>query len=358
MDRAFRSTCGHGPTAHPAPGAAILSPRRAGFSANVGMGSGCPREDIMAAAPAMPPAARLARHIAPPKPTDLQRLHDGPGARRRSATRSSPGSPPSMTLPGHDPRRPLLPTDSSSDASTLHRRYSRWDADLIAAGPRTVPAASGDATARVNSPGRGDAPRSAATRSSSSEARAHTGTGTATATSTGVPPGPADFGTRRSPRGFEAVQGRRAGTSFGAPTGGEVELAIEVIDPSSVEITLMTSSGRGYDSSLRLARSSPGRTTIMKFAGSYHDTSTGCSRWGLRPHAVFPPARASPRSHADTVTSGNDRAVVEAISIGRPAAVLASRLPANMGVVPPNPGFLEAVRDVTRRFRLAVHPDR
>jgi glutamate-1-semialdehyde 2,1-aminomutase len=151
----------------------------------------------------------------------------------------------------------------------------------------------------------------------------------------------------------EAVrQAAGRGTSYGAPTAGEVELATEVIGRfESVEMLRMTSSGtEATMSALRLARAVTGRTTIMKFAGAYHGHVDGLlaeGGSGLATAGVPASPGVTEAQAADTVVVpwNDDEAVVEAISRGRPAAVIAEPIPANMGVVPPDPGFLEAVRD-------------
>jgi glutamate-1-semialdehyde 2,1-aminomutase len=144
------------------------------------------------------------------------------------------------------------------------------------------------------------------------------------------------------------------GTSYGAPTAGEVELAEEVADRFvGVEMMRMTSSGtEATMSALRLARAVTGRTTIVKFAGAYHghvdgllaEAGSGLATAGVPASPGVTEAQAS-----DTViVPWNDEdAVADAISARRPAAVIAEPIPANMGVVPPDPGFLEHLRDAT-----------
>jgi glutamate-1-semialdehyde 2,1-aminomutase len=142
------------------------------------------------------------------------------------------------------------------------------------------------------------------------------------------------------------------GTSYGAPTAGEVDLATEVVARFlSVEMVRMTSSGtEATMSALRLARAVTGRTTVMKFAGAYHGHVDGLlaeGGSGLATAGVPASPGVTEAQASDTViVPWNDTgAVVEAITRGRPAAVIAEPIPANMGVVPPAPGFLEAVRD-------------
>jgi glutamate-1-semialdehyde 2,1-aminomutase len=144
------------------------------------------------------------------------------------------------------------------------------------------------------------------------------------------------------------------GTSYGAPTGGEVELAAEVADRfASVEMIRMTSSGtEATMSALRLARAVTGRTTIVKFAGAYHGHVDGLlaeGGSGLATAGVPASPGVTEAQASDTIiVPWNDtEAVAQAISRGRPAAVIAEPIPANMGVVPPDPGFLEMLRDTT-----------
>jgi len=144
------------------------------------------------------------------------------------------------------------------------------------------------------------------------------------------------------------------GTSYGAPTAGEVDLAAEVVGRfAAVEMIRMTSSGtEATMSALRLARAATGRTTVMKFAGAYHGHVDGLlaeGGSGLATAGVPASPGVTEAQAADTVIVpwNDEEAVVEAISRGRPAAVIAEPIPANMGVVPPNPGFLEAIRETT-----------
>ena len=153
----------------------------------------------------------------------------------------------------------------------------------------------------------------------------------------------------------EAVrQAADRGMSFGAPTPGEVDLANEVTNRfSSVDMVRMTSSGtEATMSALRLARAATGRSKIVKFAGAYHghvdgllaEGGSGLATAGVPASPVVTEAQAS-----DTVIVpwNDEEAVADAISQIQPAAVIAEPVPANMGVVPPDPGFLEHLRDVT-----------
>ncbi len=154
------------------------------------------------------------------------------------------------------------------------------------------------------------------------------------------------------PRVVAAVTGAAGrGTSYGAPTAGEVELAEAIVDRiGSVEMLRMTSSGtEATMSALRLARAVSGRDRILKFAGAYHghvdgllaEAGSGLATQGI-PASPGVPAGAA----AETViVPWNDEAAVRgALGRERMAAILAEPVPANMGVVPAAPGFLEFLR--------------
>jgi glutamate-1-semialdehyde 2,1-aminomutase len=153
----------------------------------------------------------------------------------------------------------------------------------------------------------------------------------------------------------EAIrQAADRGTSYGAPTPGEVDLATEVTERfSSVEMVRMTSSGtEATMSALRLARAATGRSKIIKFAGAYHGHVDGLlaeGGSGLATAGVPASPGVTEAQASDTVIVpwNDEEAVADAISQVQPAAVIAEPVPANMGVVPPDPGFLEHLRDAT-----------
>ena len=115
----------------------------------------------------------------------------------------------------------------------------------------------------------------------------------------------------------------------------------------------MTSSGtEATMSALRLARAATGRSKIVKFAGAYHGHVDGLlaeAGSGLATAGVPASPGVTEAQAADTVIVpwNDEQAVTDAIAAVQPAAVIAEPIPANMGVVPPDPGFLEHLRDAT-----------
>jgi len=141
------------------------------------------------------------------------------------------------------------------------------------------------------------------------------------------------------------------GTSFGAPTLGEVQLAEEVAARmESVEMLRMTSSGtEATMTALRLARAATGRELVLKFAGAYHGHLDGLlaeAGSGLATQAL-PASPGVPLSAAakTIVIPWNDPDALDAATESHElAAIIAEPLPANMGLVAPSPGFLELLR--------------
>jgi glutamate-1-semialdehyde 2,1-aminomutase len=141
------------------------------------------------------------------------------------------------------------------------------------------------------------------------------------------------------------------GTSYGAPTEGEVELAAEVSERfASVDMMRMVNSGtEAAMSAIRLARAATGREGLLKFAGAYHghvdgllaEAGSGLATQGIPASPGVPAAQAA----TTTVVPWNDLgAVEEALAQGEYAAILAEPVPANMGLVPPAEGFVAALR--------------
>jgi glutamate-1-semialdehyde 2,1-aminomutase len=142
------------------------------------------------------------------------------------------------------------------------------------------------------------------------------------------------------------------GTSFGAPTPAEVELAIEVgRRMDGVEMLRMTSSGtEAAMTAIRLARAATGRERILKFAGAYHGHVDGLlveAGSGLATQAL-PSSAGVPASAVEgtVVVPWNDAdALVAATDRHELAAILAEPLPANMGLLPAEEGFLALLRE-------------
>jgi glutamate-1-semialdehyde 2,1-aminomutase len=153
-----------------------------------------------------------------------------------------------------------------------------------------------------------------------------------------------------------AVEAAAAGgTSYGAATEAEVELAEEVAERiPSVEMLRMTSSGtEAAMSAVRLARAVTGREAVVKFAGAYHGHSDGLlaeSGSGLATLAIpASPGVTAGQTATTIVIPWNDpEALTQALFEHPVAAVLAEPVAANMGVVPPAEGFLDLLRERTR----------
>jgi glutamate-1-semialdehyde 2,1-aminomutase len=143
------------------------------------------------------------------------------------------------------------------------------------------------------------------------------------------------------------------GTSFGAATAGEVELAELVASRMpAVDMIRMTSSGTEATMSvLRLARAATGRDRILKFAGAYHGHVDGLlaqSGSGLATQGIPASPGVSAAAAADTViVPWNDEAALRAAFREHDlAAAICEPVAANMGVVPPACGFLELLREL------------
>src|SRR3954468_8951252 len=141
------------------------------------------------------------------------------------------------------------------------------------------------------------------------------------------------------------------GTSYGAPTEGEVELAAEVVERvPGAEMVRMTSSGTEASmSAIRLARAATGRDPVVKFSGAYHGHVDGLlagAGSGLATQGIPASPGVTKAQAADTIiVPWNDREAVErAVSDRPPAAILCEPYPANMGLVAPEPGFLQFLR--------------
>jgi glutamate-1-semialdehyde 2,1-aminomutase len=147
------------------------------------------------------------------------------------------------------------------------------------------------------------------------------------------------------------------GTSYGAPTALETELARRVRGAMpSVELVRFVSSGtEATMSALRLARAFTGRDVIVKAEGGYHGhadellvrAGSGATTLGVPDSPGVPAAVAATTIN---VPFNNPAALEEALHTFEVAAVIVEPVPANMGVALPTPGYLERVRALTRRY--------
>ncbi len=160
------------------------------------------------------------------------------------------------------------------------------------------------------------------------------------------------------PAVVEAVrQATGRGTSYGAPCAAEVELAERIVRhvPSVEKVRFVSSGTEATMSALRVARGFTGRRKILKFDGCYHghadsllvSAGSGVATLGIPGSPGVPEGTV-----ADTLVAPfNDVAAVEAVVAAHGpdlAAVIVEPVCGNMGTVAPAPGYLEALREITR----------
>ena len=149
------------------------------------------------------------------------------------------------------------------------------------------------------------------------------------------------------------------GTSYGAPTEFELKMAQIITDAfPSIEMVRMVSSGtEATMSAIRLARGYTGRGKIVKYEGCYHGhgdsflikAGSGALTLGIPTSPGVPPQIAEMTIVAKYNDLDNLRGIFE--KEGKDiAAVIIEPIAGNMGVVPPEPGYLEGLRDITRRY--------
>ena len=148
------------------------------------------------------------------------------------------------------------------------------------------------------------------------------------------------------------------GLTFGAPTARETELAelVRALMPSMEKLRMVSSGTEAVMSAIRAARGFTRRDDVIKFAGCYHGHSDGMlvkAGSGALTHGE-PDSAGVPADVArhTLVAEYNDLASVEAIFAAHPdsvAAVIVEPVAANNGVIPPAPGFLSGLRELTTR---------
>jgi len=157
----------------------------------------------------------------------------------------------------------------------------------------------------------------------------------------------------------EAVQqAAERGTSYGAPCALELDLADRIVRhvPSIEKVRFCSSGTEATMSALRVARGFTGRTKILKFDGCYHGHSDGllvAAGSGVATLGIPGSAGVPEGTVRDTLVAPfNDLGAVEAV-VGAHgsdlAAVIVEPVAGNMGLVPPREGYLEGLRDITRK---------
>ncbi len=144
------------------------------------------------------------------------------------------------------------------------------------------------------------------------------------------------------------------GTSYGAPHAGEIKLAELVIKrmPSLDLVRFVNSGTEAALAAIRLARAATGRSKLIKFAGNYHGAldpllskaGSGVATFGLPDSAGVPVEVAAATLTATYNDAGSVIRLLEA-NPGEIAAVILEPIAGNMGLVPPQPGFLKALRE-------------
>jgi glutamate-1-semialdehyde 2,1-aminomutase len=158
------------------------------------------------------------------------------------------------------------------------------------------------------------------------------------------------------PAVVEAIQKQAAiGTSFGAPTRLEVEMAetLARLVPSLEKVRMVNSGTEATMSAIRLARGATRRPKIVKFEGCYHGhgdsflikAGSGAATFGTpdSPGVTEPTARDTMTARFNDLESVRRRFQTH---VGAVAAVIIEPVVGNMGVVPPRPGFLEGLREL------------
>jgi glutamate-1-semialdehyde 2,1-aminomutase len=170
--------------------------------------------------------------------------------------------------------------------------------------------------------------------------------------------GPLVLGHAPAPVLRAVEEAARRGTSFGAPTAAEVEMAELLVEavPSLERVRLVNSGTEATMSAIRVARGFTGRAKVIKAAGCYHGhadhllakAGSGAMTFGVPDSAGVPEDFAR---HTVLVPYNDPDAVQEAVDVhgGEIACLILEPVAGNMGLVPPEAGYLSAVREITAR---------
>jgi glutamate-1-semialdehyde 2,1-aminomutase len=151
-----------------------------------------------------------------------------------------------------------------------------------------------------------------------------------------------------------AVEAASRGTSFGVPTEAEIELAERIVSmvPSVEQVRLVSSGTEAAMAAIRLARGATGKETLIKLEGCYHGHSDALlargAGSGLATFGIPSTPGVTAGAARDTlIVPFNDLNEVDSLfqaNEGTVAAIIVEPVPANMGVVPPDDGYLEGLR--------------
>ncbi len=165
--------------------------------------------------------------------------------------------------------------------------------------------------------------------------------------------GPLVFGHADPETVAAVIDAAQNGTSFGAPTESEVDLAAEIVAafPSIEQVRLVSSGTEASMSAVRLARAATRRDRVLRFAGCYHghvDALLADSGSGIATLAIPSSPGVPTGVTADTIVAPYNDIVAAAAAVERYgeglACILVEPVAGNMGVVPPEPGYLETLR--------------
>jgi glutamate-1-semialdehyde 2,1-aminomutase len=167
--------------------------------------------------------------------------------------------------------------------------------------------------------------------------------------------GPLLFGHADAETVDAVVEAARDGTSFGAATEREVELAAEIVDavPSVERVRLVSSGTEASMSAIRLARGFTRRDRVIKFAGCYHghvdallaEAGSGLATLGI-PTSLGVPASVTAHTIVAPYNDVEGAAAAVAQYGEGLACIVVEPVAGNMGVVPPVPGFLRVLREL------------